>query len=157
MKSLIDIVCLAYSRLVIAGLSPVMPGTCGSALAGILAPWLFTPLSFAGRVAALVFVFFSGALAATRAEVLLGRKDPGSVVIDELLGMWIVLLPFENPGWKQIAVAFVLFRVFDMWKPWLVHASENWLPAGYGIMIDDVVAGIMALIVMGVLCWAGLV
>lgn len=72
-----------------------------------------------------------------------------------MLGLWIVLLPFRQPGLLQIMVAFLLFRLFDMWKPWLVHASETWLPAGYGVMIDDAVAGLMALAVMGVLCLVG--
>ena len=96
----------------------------------------------------------SGAWLATRGEQLLGRKDPGEIVIDELLGMWLVLLPFTRPGWGTIGLAFLLFRVFDMWKPWPVHASESWLPDGYGVMIDDVMAGLQALLVMGLL-WIG--
>lgn len=154
-KNFLDAVSLGYCRLLIAGLSPVMPGTCGSALAAVLAPFLFLPLSFTARVVVLALIFWSGALAATRVESLMDCKDPGSIVIDELLGLWIVLLPFRQPGLLQIMVAFLLFRLFDMWKPWLVHASETWLPAGYGVMIDDAVAGLMALAVMGVLCLVG--
>lgn len=154
-KNFLDAVSLGYCRLLIAGLSPVMPGTCGSALAAVLAPFLFLPLSFTARVVVLALIFWSGALAATRVERLMDCKDPGSIVIDELLGLWIVLLPFRQPGLLQIMVAFLLFRLFDMWKPWLVHASETWLPAGYGVMIDDAVAGLMALAVMGVLCLVG--
>ncbi|MFQ8888913.1 MAG: phosphatidylglycerophosphatase A [Bilophila wadsworthia] len=52
-------------------------------------------------------------------------------------------------------MAFVLFRIFDMWKPWPVHASESWLPGGYGIMIDDVMAGLQALLVMWLLQLVG--
>ena len=154
-KNFLDAVSLGYCRLLIAGLSPVMPGTCGSALAAVLAPFLFLPLSFTARVVVLALIFWSGALAATRVESLMDCKDPGSIVIDELLGLWIVLLPFRQPGLLQIMVAFLLFRLFDMWKPWLVHASETCLPAGYGVMIDDAVAGLMALAVMGVLCLVG--
>ena len=69
--------------------------------------------------------------------------------------MWLVLLPFSNPGWAKIGIAFVLFRIFDMWKPWPVHASESWLPGGYGIMIDDVMAGLQALLVMWLLQLVG--
>ena len=144
-------VSLCYCRLGIAGLSPVMPGTCGSFLAALLAPFLFLPLPLWLRPVVLGLVFWSGALAATRVEQLAGCKDPGSVVIDELLGVWIVLLPFREPGWGQIMAAFLLFRLFDIWKPWPVHASETWLPNGYGVMIDDVMAGLMALLVMGLL------
>ena len=144
-----DAFILAVCRLGFAGLSPVMPGTCGSALAALLAPFLFLPLPLWARAVVLVL-----GMAATRGEQLLGRKDPGEIVIDELLGMWLVLLPFTRPGWGTIGLAFLLFRVFDMWKPWPVHASESWLPDGYGVMIDDVMAGLQALLVMGLL-WIG--
>lgn len=149
-----DAFILAVCRLGFAGLSPIMPGTCGSALAALLAPFLFLPLPLWARAVVLVLVFWLGGMAATRVEQLLGRKDPGEIVIDELLGMWLVLLPFTRPGWGTIGLAFLLFRVFDMWKPWPVHASESWLPDGYGVMIDDVMAGLQALLVMGLL-WIG--
>lgn len=151
-----DTLILAVCRLGFAGLSPVMPGTCGSAVAALLAPFLFLPLPLWGRALVLVLVFWLGGMAATRGEQLLGRKDPGEIVIDELLGMWLVLLPFARPGWGAIGLAFLLFRVFDMWKPWPVHASESWLPDGYGVMIDDVMAGLQALLVMGLLHFGGL-
>ena len=146
-----DKLILAFCRLGFAGLSPIMPGTCGSALAAVLAPFLFIPLPFVARIVVLVLVFWIGGMAATRGEQILGYKDPGEIVIDELLGMWLVLLPFSDPGWAKIGIAFVLFRIFDMWKPWPVHASESWLPGGYGIMIDDVMAGLQALLVMWLL------
>ena len=114
-----DKLILAFCRLGFAGLSPIMPGTCGSALAAVLAPFLFIPLPFVARIVVLV------------------------------------LLPFSNPGWAKIGIAFVLFRIFDMWKPWPVHASESWLPGGYGIMIDDVMAGLQALLVMWLLQLVG--
>lgn len=154
-QTVMDRLILAFCHLGVAGRSPIMPGTCGSALAAVLAPFLFLPLPFFGRVLVLVAVFWLGGMAATYAERLLGRKDPGEIVIDELLGLWLVLLPFPNPDWTRILVAFVLFRIFDMSKPWPVRASEDWLPAGYGVMIDDVVAGVQALLVLGMLCWIG--
>ena len=158
-RVVLDNLILAFCRLGLAGLSPIMPGTCGSALAAVLAPFLFIPLPFVARIVVLVLVFWIGGMAATRGEQILGYKDPGEIVIDELLGMWLVLLPFSNPGWAKIGIAFVLFRIFDRWKPWPVHASESWLPGGYGIMIDDVMAGLQALLVMWLLqrvgVWCG--
>ena len=144
----IDRLSLFVCRLGIAGLSPRAPGTCGTALAALLAPLCFLPLTFAWRGVLLLAVFFIGSLAATRVEKLLGVKDPGQVVIDELLGLWIVLWPFPDPSWKLIVTAFVLFRVFDIAKFWPVRASENWLPDGYGVMIDDVLAGVQALLAL---------
>ncbi len=151
----VDKLILAFCRLGFAGLSPIMPGTCGSAVAAVLAPFLFLPLPFAARVVVLALVFWAGGIASSRAERILGCKDPGQVVIDELLGVWLVLLPFSDPGWMKIGIAFVLFRIFDMWKPWPVHASENWLPGGFGIMIDDVMAALQALLVMWLLHLTG--
>ncbi|MDR2819539.1 MAG: phosphatidylglycerophosphatase A [Desulfovibrio sp.] len=140
---------LFYCRLGIAGLSPKAPGTCGSALACLLAPYLYLPFSTGWRALILLFVFLTGSLAATRAEILLGRKDPGEVVIDELLGVWLVLLPFEQPDVILVVAAFIFFRIFDIWKPWPVRASENWLPGGFGVMLDDALAGIWALLCVG--------
>ena len=78
---------LAYCRLGIAGLSPRAPGTAGSALAALLAPLIFLPLPLWGRLLFLTVIVVTGGLAATRAEILLGRTDPGEVVIDELAGV----------------------------------------------------------------------
>lgn len=144
----INWLCFFLCRLGVAGLAPFAPGTWGTALAAVLAPWCFMPLSFAWRAAVLVSVFVVGGMAASRVETVLGAKDPGQVVIDELLGLWIVLLPFPQASWKLIAVAFALFRVFDIIKLWPVRASENWLPGGFGVMIDDVLAGVQALLVL---------
>lgn len=150
-ETFVDTLSLLFCRLGVAGLSPVMPGTCGTLLAGLMAPVLFLPLPLWGRAVVLLAVFLLGGLAADRAERLLGVTDPGEVVIDELVGLWLVLLPFPDPSWSILCAAFVLFRVFDMLKPWPVSASEHWLPGGFGIMIDDVVAGLLALAVLGLL------
>ena len=86
---------LCYSRVGGAGLCPAGPGTAGSAVAAIAAHWLFLPLPIPARLAVVIGIFLTGALAAGMAERLLGRSDPGEVVIDELLGVWLVLLPFQ--------------------------------------------------------------
>ena len=142
---------LCYSRVGGAGLCPAGPGTAGSAVAAIAAHWLFLPLPILARLAVVIGIFLTGALAAGMAERLLGRSDPGEVVIDELLGVWLVLLPFQESDWRLLLAAFVFFRIFDIWKPGPIHASENWLPGGYGIMIDDVVAAVPALFCFAVL------
>ncbi len=139
---------LFFCRLGFAGLSPVMPGTCGTFVALVLAPLCFLPLSIPLRVALLAALFLLGAKAATEAETLLGREDPEEVVIDELVGLWLVLLPFQTPNWNVLLAAFVLFRIFDIWKPGPIRLAESWFPAGYGIMIDDVLAGCAALMIL---------
>ena len=142
---------LCYSRVGGAGLCPAGPGPAGSAVAAIAPHWLFLPLPIPARLAVVIGIFLTGALAAGMAERLLGRSDPGEVVIDELLGVWLVLLPFQESDWRLLLAAFVFFRIFDIWKPGPIHASENWLPGGYGIMIDDVVAAVPALFCVAIL------
>lgn len=137
---------LGFCRLGFAGLSPVAPGTCGTALACCLAPFLFIPFSLTARICILLAVLLAGSLAATCAEKILMRKDPGEVVIDELLGLWIVLLPFERFNYIILIAAFVFFRFFDILKPWPIKLSEVKFPAGWGVMIDDAIAGIYALL-----------
>ena len=131
-----------------AGRMPKAPGTWGSLAAAAAAPVLFLPLPLWARLAVLVVLFPVGAWCAGRTEKFLGRKDPSCVVVDELWGQWIALLPLgaAEPLW--IVPAFLLFRLFDIAKPWPVRASERWLPGGWGIMIDDGFAGLYALLVL---------
>ena len=96
-------------------------------------------------IAALTLV---GVWAASRAEKLLGRKDPGVVVVDEVAGQLTAFLfvPF-NSGWWVIITGFIAFRLFDIWKPYPIRRLES-LESGLGIMADDVLAGIYAAILM---------
>lgn len=145
-----DFLLLAYARVGIAGLSPRAPGTCGSLAALVLAPFIFLPLPLWGRAALLLFVLLTGSVAAGRAEVLLGRKDPPEVVIDEVLGQWVTLFPFLGIGLWELAVAFALFRFFDILKPWPIRRLER-LGGGFGIMVDDAAAGLYAMICLSLL------
>ncbi|MFP5230819.1 MAG: phosphatidylglycerophosphatase A [Acidobacteriota bacterium] len=109
------------------------------------ADWLRSALTLAGAVG----VTLIGIRASTIVERESGRTDPGFVVIDEVAGQWVTLAfaPID-PG--HALVGFVLFRFFDIVKPWPVRKLEK-LPGGQGIMLDDVAAGILGLIVMAVL------
>ena len=127
-----------------AGLAPFAPGTWGSLAAGMLAPFLFLPLPPTLRVLALIAVLAGGTWAAGRAEVVLGRKDPGCIVIDELLGLWVTYLPFATLGTWGLTLGFLLFRLFDILKPWPIKRLERGFPGGFGVMIDDVMAGVYA-------------
>ncbi|MGA2896653.1 MAG: phosphatidylglycerophosphatase A [Acidobacteriaceae bacterium] len=127
------------------------PGTYGSVAAALLwfgAAHLFHPgrlaLALATAVAALLITLI-GIPAATIVARESGRQDPGFVVIDEVAGQWIALIAVR-PDWQHAALALVLFRLFDIWKPWPIRRLEA-LPAGTGIMLDDVAAGLLALAV----------
>ena len=121
------------------------PGTVGSAFGlGLFVLWL-ADAGIAAQLAAAAIATLVGAVAASEVERHLGREDPQEVVIDELAGVWIALVSAQ--GWPSWVLAFVLFRVFDVWKPFPARQAER-LPGGWGIMMDDVVAGIYALVVM---------
>jgi len=124
-----------------AGYAPVAPGTVGSAVAALLL-WL-VPFSGPGLVLFLVGVTLAGIWAAHRVERLLGVTDPGAIVIDEVAGLTLALLvaPRTLP---VVVVAFLLFRVFDVVKPFPARAAER-LPGGTGVMADDLVAGLYTL------------
>jgi phosphatidylglycerophosphatase A len=99
----------------------------------------------------LLVITLIGIAAASRAAELMGRKDPGQVVIDEVAGQLITLsiLP-AVAGWKGILAGFLLFRLFDIWKPYPIRSLEI-LPGGMGIVLDDVAAGFYGLITLSVL------
>ena len=132
-----------------AGLLKPGPGTYGSVAAVLL--WLgaahvgqlgATEL-LVGTLIAAIAATLAGIPAATIVARESGRKDPGFVVIDEVAGQWIALVGLR-PDWKHALLALVLFRALDIWKPWPVRRLEA-LPAGTGIMLDDVAAGVLAL------------
>ena len=132
-----------------AGLGKPGPGTWGSVAAVLLwaaAAWGLHWEPRALLVALLAGIALSIALgvpAATIAARESGRKDPGFVVIDEVAGQWIALL-FSPADWRHGLIALILFRLFDITKPFPVKQFES-LPEGWGIVFDDVAAGLYAL------------
>ncbi len=160
-RSLLDRLSLAVSTLGPIGWLPKAPGTWGSLAAVVAAPFIFLPFSLQIRLWILAALFVLGGLAAHRAEKILGQKDPGCVVIDEVLGQWVCFLPFAfrfaSVNFWHLAIGFALFRAFDILKPWPIRRSETWLPGGFGIMLDDVIAGILAALCLWPirLLWAG--
>ena len=133
------------------GFFPIAPGTAGSLAALALfafIKWIGVP---AIELSAIVVVFAIGIWAAHGTEVALGRKDPGIVVIDEVLGMLITLalLPLSMAG---IALGFLFFRVLDVIKPYPAAQLEH-LHGGLGIMADDAVAGLYAHLALRACVW----
>ena len=133
------------------GYFPIAPGTAGSLAALALfavIKWIGVP---AVELSAIVAVFAIGVWAAHGTESALARKDPGVVVIDEVLGMLITLalLPLSLTG---IALGFLLFRVLDVIKPYPAAQLEH-LHGGLGIMADDAVAGLYAHLTLRACVW----
>jgi len=148
------------------GYFPVAPGTLGSLVGAAIYlstwEWIYelleanalqrrlsvlyiaTPL-LASMLLLIVLITATGIWAASRTEKLLQKKDPSIVVIDEVAGQMIALLSvqFWSPTWWSILSAFILFRAFDIWKPYPIRRLEA-LESGLGIMLDDVAAGLYA-------------
>ncbi len=148
-----DAACLFFCRAGAAGLAPVAPGTWGSLLAAVFMPMWFFPMPLMGRVLVIFALFFLGAAASTHAEKILACKDASQIVIDEVVGMCIVFLPFSKVDFPTLLAGFLLFRLFDILKPWPICVAEHCMRDGYGIMIDDVIAGIMAMLSLAILRW----
>jgi phosphatidylglycerophosphatase A len=146
-------VVLAVATFGFVGLSPVASGTFGSLAA--VAFYYFIPFLQNGwvLVAAIVAVFIVGAISADVIELRTGEHDPGVVVIDEVLGQWIALLSFWYHGdIVFISSAFVLFRIFDIFKPYPAKIFERSI-GGTSIMLDDAIAGVYACIAGNVITY----
>lgn len=134
-----------------AGYFPFAPGTVGSAVGLVL----FFALRRLGwpllEVAAVVVISLVGVWAAREAELHWGRKDPGYVVIDEVAGMLITLLAVPV-SWPGAVLGFLVFRAYDIVKPFGARQCER-LPGGYGVMVDDLVAGLYGNLTLRVLAW----
>lgn len=137
-----------------AGLAPRAPGTFGT-LVGIAFFVVLLWLPWPAYVAASVSLFVAGCFICGASARLLGVHDYGGIVFDEIVGylfaaaplVW--LAPASITGWiAGIVIAFLLFRIFDIAKPWPIRAIDRRVHGGFGIMIDDIVAGIAAAVVL---------
>ena len=140
-----------------AGYAPKAPGTAGS-LAAIAVAWLlhhYTGWQW-GNFAYLAMLLFP--IAVWSANVVArssGREDPQIVVVDEVVGQWLTLAGAARLNWKSWLAAFVLFRLFDMWKPFPIRRMES-LPGGLGIVADDALAGVYGALVLFAAGWFNL-
>src|SRR5207237_4148245 len=155
------------------GLIPLAPGTWGSVVGvavylalgraaqttfdyvvarGLdLSPQTFQTLLTTTLLLVVFVISSAGTWAATRAEKLLGKKDPGAVVVDEVAGQLVAFLFMPwGAGWCTVVACFVAFRVFDIWKPYPVRRLED-LGGGLGVMADDLLAGFYAAVLMSLL------
>ena len=152
------------------GLSPTAPGTVGTLLGLPLFILLLLPGNFGFFVGMLVFLAIASVYFCERAEVILNQRDPGSIVIDEIVAVplcfagWVSALYFssgvmpewshffsgQNAGWT--AGVILLFRIFDIAKPWPVGPSQS-MPKGWGVTMDDLLAALYVNIVVGLIAW----
>jgi len=134
-----------------SGCAPKAPGTFGTAAAVLF----YLPLQYLSLWLYLGFIvvsFVLGVWLCDRASKALGVHDHGGIVWDEFVGYWITMIA-APAGWVWMLVGFLLFRLFDIWKPWPIKIADEVVEGGFGIMIDDVLAGIYALICLQLLAY----
>ena len=121
------------------GKLPFAPGSWGSL--GALLLWLLLPVTFSVHLSVIIILFVLGVYSSSRMAKYLNDHDPSEVVIDEVVGMGISLFMLPHNFWLYL-LSFILFRVFDILKPLFIYRIQN-LPGGWGIMLDDVLAGLL--------------
>ena len=123
------------------GMAPLAPGSFGSLL-GLPLFWFMSRMTTPYAAACLAALILIGIWASGQAEKLLGKKDPASVVIDEIAGMGVVFigLPFS---WPVAIAGYIVFRVVDIIKPFPVNWLESRMAGGTGVMVDDLAAGLV--------------
>jgi len=133
------------------GLAPVAPGTFGS-LPGLLLFWLTLDFGLYVQVALAVAIALAGIWICGESARRIGVHDHGGIVWDEIVGMYVTLLaaPLSVAGW---VLAFVLFRVMDIVKPWPIRDLDHSMRGGVGIMLDDLAAALYAAILLGSYRW----
>ena len=134
-----------------SGAAPKAPGTWGT-LAAVLIYWPLSQLSPDHYLLMLLVTSVMGIYICGQTARDLGVHDHGSIVWDEFVGFWITM--FAAPvGWVWVVVGFVLFRFFDIIKPWPISWIDKKVTGGFGIMLDDVIAGVMAALVLQGIAW----
>ena len=129
-----------------SGLSPLAPGTAGT-LVGVLVYLVFSRLVWpVYLISAVTFAFFA-VYVSQEAERIYHEKDPGRIVIDEIAGFQVTMFLIAPTFWSIVA-GFILFRIFDIIKPFPIRLCERRFPGGYGVVGDDIAAGVYANIIL---------
>ncbi len=137
-----------------AGYSPIAPGTCGTAVAVPLA-WALASLPLWQFLVITLAVTLVGVWAAATADRAWGTHDSGRIVIDEVAGYLVTVALVDRTSWLVLGIGFVVFRFFDIVKPPPVRWLDENLPGGWGVVLDDVAAGVMGAAVMWALAHFG--
>ncbi|MFW5425807.1 MAG: phosphatidylglycerophosphatase A [Methylophagaceae bacterium] len=129
-----------------SGLAPKAPGTFGT-LAALPLYWLMQDLPLITYISIVVLAFIAGIWICQKSAEWLQADDPSAVVWDEIVGYLITMIAAPS-GWQWMVLGFVLFRFFDILKPWPINLADKAIHGGLGIMVDDVIAGVFSLVVI---------
>ncbi|MBL1353770.1 MAG: phosphatidylglycerophosphatase A [Zetaproteobacteria bacterium] len=146
-----------------SGWLPKAPGTWGSLAALPMGSWIWLTWQWQGLLIAAVLLLGLGCAACVPVLKRMVEQDPGWIVVDEWVGQWVcmgLLAMYADFSWGLVAMSFIAFRLFDIWKPFPIRQLEHWGPSWWSIMFDDVVAGVMgaaSVFLLGfLLIWFGL-
>lgn len=134
-----------------SGLAPKAPGTVGT-LVGFPLYWLIAHLHPRDQLGIIIILFLVGIWFCDKTGKAIGESDHGSIVWDEIVAMMLILAFTPNTLFHYI-LAFALFRLFDIWKPFPIRQFDAQLKGGFGVMFDDLVAAIYTIISLGALLW----
>lgn len=134
-----------------SGLAPVAPGTFGT-LVGIPFFFFMASLPLWGYLALVLAFFLFGVWLCDRSSKMLGVHDHGGIVWDEIVGYLITMIA-APAGWEWVIVGFILFRIFDIFKPWPIAYLDRHVSGGFGIMVDDILAGVYAMLILQLLSY----
>ena len=124
-----------------SGLSPLAPGTCGTAVAVVLYTFL-PPMHWSVYLLMIALTFVAGIWLCGKTSKDLGVHDHGGIVWEEFVGYWVTMFMAPS-GWEWVLGGFIVFRILDILKPWPIKWFDSRYTGGWGIMVDDAVAGII--------------
>ncbi len=157
-KSPLDYISLAIGTVGV-GFMPLAPGTWGSAV-GVLIFLIYSNFIGISNYSTMVWIIFIvavcaiGIWASAQAERIFDEEDPQRVVVDEVAGQLIAYSSVAVLDWKHLLIGFILFRLFDIWKPYPINKLQD-LHGGFGVMADDILAGIYAAMIIYSLTFFG--
>ncbi len=135
-----------------AGFSPIAPGTIGTLIA-IPIYLVLASFSIIIYISFIIIMFITGCWASRRTADALGVPDHPGIVIDEIVGYLVTML-LVPLTWYWVVLGFLLFRIFDIWKPWPISQVDRHLKGGVGIMLDDLIAAIYSLLSLHIVVWS---
>ena len=149
-RNFLDNISILFATFFYVGYFPYGPGTAGTFAAMILYFIFLHNLNFLYYIILCIVLFFAGVFFSSRAEKIIGKKDPSEVVIDEVAGYLITMLgalgaPFSIP---YVLIGFLLFRIFDIIKPFPVGFADKHIGGGIGIMLDDIIAAVISAVLL---------
>ena len=138
-----------------SGLAAKAPGTFGT-LVGLPLFWMIADLSLIAQLTIISLLFLLGVYCCNQTGKALGVADHGSIVWDEIVAIMLVLV-FAPIQWQWWLIAFILFRLFDIWKPFPIRQFDAKLKNGFGVMFDDLLAAVYAIIGLKLLLWTNFI